>query len=522
MACAAIAGLPVEVGLYTALIPMLAYVALGTSRTLSVSTTSTIAILVAAEIAAIAPNADAATKMHIAATLALLVGAFLLVAGVLRLGFVADFISDPVLTGFKAGIGFVIIVDQVPKLLGLHVDKAGFFRDIISIVTHLPQAALPTALIGMAALAFLIGSERFFPRLPSSLIVVTLGIIASAAFGLSHIGVTLLGAIPAGLPWLAAPNLSFAGALWPGALGIALMSFTESIAAGRAFPVSHERPEPNRELLALGAANLGGSFFHIMPAGGGTSQTAANSQAGARSQVAQLVTFAAVVATLLFLSPLIALVPLATLAAVIIAASVTMINRRAFRALWEFRATEFAWSIAALLGVMLLGTLNGIVVAVALSILTLVYYANHPPLYALGRKPGTDAFRPLSAEHPEDETFPGLLILQTEGAMTFASAPRLRDKATDLIAGSSPRVIVFDLSAVPIVEYTALKLLTEFEANQRTRGSSVWLAGLTPGVLETIRRAPLGKTLGHDRLFFNVELAVEAYQSRYLERSSQP
>lgn len=515
MAYATIAGLPVQVGLYTALIPMIAYALFGSSRVLSVSTTSAIAILTSAEIAAVAPTGDAEAKIAVAASLAFLVGAILLGAAILRLGFISNFVSDPVLAGFKAGLGLVIIVGQLPKLLGVHIDTDGFFQSLVAIVRHLPQMQLSVAAVGLATLILILVIGRIAPRAPAPLIAVILGIAASAAFGLGRSGVPLIGAFPSGLPPVAIPSLSHLGVLFPGALGIALMSFTESTAAARAFARSGaDRPNPNQDLLAFGLGNALGSLTSILPAGGGTSQTAVNVQAGARTQLAEVVTFGTVVATLLFLAPVIGLMPAATLAAVVVATTLGLLNPKEFRSMLKIRTTEFWWAIAALVGVVVLGTLNGILVAIVLSVLTLIYFANHPPLYVLGRKPGTDVFRPIDAEHPEDETFPGLLILRTEGGMTFGSAPRLRDRFADLIQTGAPRVVVFDLSAVPIIEYTALKMLTELDRNLKARDIELWLSALTPGVLETIHRAPLGDTLGRERLFFNTQVAVEAYQAK--------
>ncbi len=516
MAYATIAGLPVEVGLYTALVPTIVYAILGTAQTLSVSTTSTIAILVAADTAGVGSGGDVQVQLHVAATLALLVGIFLTAGAALRLGFLADFISDPVLVGFKAAIAVVIILDQLPKLLGLHIGKVGFLRDLVAIATHLPQSHLATLAVGCVAIALLAMLDRFVPRVPNVFVVVALGIAASALFGFSHHGVAILGPVPSGFPMFAMPDSRFVGALWPGALGIALMSFTESIAAGRAFARAQQHPDPNQEMAALGLANLAGSFFQSMPAGGGTSQTAENARAGARTQLAQLVTVLGVIATLLFLSPVIALLPLTVLAAVIVMSSIPMINVRDFNAILKIRATEFWWAVTSFVGVIFLGTLNGILVAIALSLLSLMYYANHPPLYVLARKPGTDVFRPIDDEHPGDERFPGLLILRTEGGMTFASVPRLKDKMQHAIADASPRVILLDLSGVSNIEYSALRILTEFEEKHRSLGREVWLAGLTPNVLEIVRRAPLGKTLGEGRLFFNVTVAVASYESRPL------
>jgi high affinity sulfate transporter 1 len=512
MAYATIAGLPVEVGLYTALVPMVIYALLGTSRPLSVSTTSTIAILTAAQLAAAAPGGDQQQLLAATATLALLVGAFLLLAGILRLGFIANFISDPVLAGFKAGIGLVIIVGQLPKLLGMHVDKEPFFRYVLSIAAHVPEAGPMTAVLGLLTLAVLFALRRFLPRIPGPLVAVAAGIAASALLDLGGRGVGTIGEIPGGLPVPALPDVSLAWQLWPGALGIALMAFTESIAAGRAFARDSEpRVAANQELLALGVANIVGGLFKTMPAGGGTSQTAVNSRAGARSQMSGLVTAAAVLATLLFLAPLIALMPQATLAAVVVATTSGLLSPKDFRAILRIRRTEFWWAVAACAGVVLLGTLQGILVAIAISLLTLIHQANHPPLYALGRKRGTDVFRPLSEAHAGDETFPGLLMVRTEGRMTFASVPRIGEKMWSLIDEARPRVLALDMDAVPDIEYTALKMLAGFEEKLRQRGISLWLVALNPAALNVVERSPVGSTLGHERMFHNIEEAVAAY-----------
>jgi SulP family sulfate permease len=512
MAYATIAGLPVEVGLYTAFIPMAIYAILGTSRPLSFSTTSTIAILVAAELASLGPGGDPGRLIVAASTLALLVGAFLLLAGIFRMGFIANFISDPVLTGFKAGIGLVIVVDQVPKLLGVHFDKGPFFQNILSIIQHLPATSVPTLLLALATLALVFGLEHFLPRAPAPLFAVVLGIAASGLLALKQSGVELVGNIPSGLPTPVLPDLSLIGTLWPSALGIALMAYIESIAAGRAF-IRHgdSRPDSNRELIALGFANLAGSVFRIIPAGGGTSQTAVNDRAGARTQLAEVVTAGIVLAALLFLSPLFSLMPQATLAAVVVATTVGLLSPKEFRAILQIRYAEFWWAVIAFAGVAVLGTLHGILVAVAISLMTLMYAANHPPIYALGRKPGTDVFRPLSTEHPEDETFPGLLIVRTEGMMTFASAPRIGDGLRALIDEAKPQVLLFDFRAVPNIEYTALKLLSDFEEKQREAGITLWLAALNPKVLNVVKRSSVFTTLGYERMFFNVEHGVETY-----------
>ena len=344
MAFAALAGLPVQVGLYTALVPTAVYAILGSSRRLSVSTTTTIGILTAAEIAVVVPDGNAAQALAVASTLAVMVGLVLVLASVLRLGFLANFISDPVLTGFKAGIGVVIVVDQVPKLLGIHFHKGGFFENVSSIVraqsrdgrSHAGGGGRHAGGDGGAAEA----RRRAFRRRwsPSAA-----GIGASGLLGLGRRRRARWSA-PSRPACRASPFpiASLFAQYVAAALGIALMSFTESIAAGRAFAQAGEpRPGANQELLATGLANAAGGLFGGMPGGGGTSQTAVNTQAGACSQMAGIVTAASTVAVLLFLAPLISLMPQATLAAVVIATSVGLISLPELAAIRRIRRTEF-------------------------------------------------------------------------------------------------------------------------------------------------------------------------------------
>ena len=516
MAYATIAGLPLQVGLYTAIVPMVIYALLGTSRALSVSTTTTIAILTAAELGRVAPGGDAAALLTAAATLAMLVGLLLVAAGALGLGFVANFISEPVLTGFKSGIGLVIVVDQVPKLLGLHIDKTGFFRDLWALAQQVPETSMPTLALGGALLAILVGLEHFVPRLPAPLVAIAVAIAATAALGLEGLGVATVGEVVGGLPSFVPPRLELAEGMWPAAAGIALMSFTETIAAARAFSAPGEpRPKPNQELLALGVANGVGGLFGAMPAGGGTSQTAVNRLAGARTQVAELVTAAVALATLLLLGPVIALMPQAALAAVVIVYSLELIKPAEFHAIQRVRRTELVWALTAFAGVVLLGTLNGILVAVVVSLLSLAQQAYNPPVYPLGRKPGTTVFRPPSDEHRDDDTWPGLLILRTEGRLFFANAQRVADRMRPLVDAARPRVVVLDCRAIMDIEYTALKMIIEADEKLQAEGVTLWLAGLNPQALDMVRRSPLGERLGRERMFMNLDAAVRAFEGTH-------
>ena len=513
MAYATIAGLPVQVGLYTALFPMLIYALLGTSRPLSVSTTTTIAILVATQLSMVAPDGDAAALMRASVTLTLLVGILLTLASLLRLGFVANFISEPVLIGFKAGIGLVIVLDQIPKLLGVHFAKGGFVHNLAALAQAIPETSLATFAVGATMIVLLVGLEHFAPRVPAPLIAVAAGIGAMGLFGLQAHGVEAVGHIPRGLPSLVLPDLSLIEELWPGALGIALMSFTETIAAGRAFAASNEPPlQPNRELLATGLANACSSVLGAIPSGGGTSQTAVNRLAGARTQVAALITALAALLTMLVLAPLMGLMPQATLAAVVIVYSIGLIEPADFRAILTIRRMEFLWALVALAGVVLLGTLKGILVAIVVSLFALAAQMTDPPVRVLGRKPGTNVFRELSPAHPEDETFPGLLIVRLEGRVFFLNAERIAEKIRPLVEQTAPKVVAFDLSAVFDLEYSALKMLIEAERRQRERGVMLWLVGLNPAVLAMVQRSSLGAVLGRERMHFSLEQAVARYR----------
>jgi MFS superfamily sulfate permease-like transporter len=290
------------------------------------------------------------------------------------------------------------------------------------------------------------------------------------------------------------------------------MSFTETIAAGRAFVAGDEpSPRPNVELLATGVANVAGAFFGAMPGGGGTSQTAVNRTTGAKTQIAGIVTALMALMTMLFLSPLIGLMPQATLAAVVIVYSIGLIQPVDFRAILRIRRTEFVWAIAAFVGVMLLGTLKGILVSIIVSLVALMHQAANPQVYSLVRKRGTNVFRPRSEEHADDESFPGLLVLRPEGRLFFVNMERVMDKMRPLVTDANPEVVVLDLSAVFDLEYTALKALTTAEQRLRDRGVSMWVAGLTPDVFAMVRRSPLGDVLGDQRMLFNVEVAVARF-----------
>ncbi|MDA0183422.1 SulP family inorganic anion transporter [Solirubrobacter phytolaccae] len=441
MAYATIAGLPVEVGLYTALVPLLVYALLGTSRALSVSTTSTLAALTGAAVATVPPDqAMAATT-----TLALLAGGLLLAAGVLRLGFLADFISHPVLAGFKAGTGLLIAAGQLGKVLGVEQTGDSFFAKTRSALSHLGDISWPTAALAAATVAGLFALKR--TKIPGALVAVGAGIVVGAA-GL--LDVALTGTVPGGLPTPAAPDLGLIGPLLPAAAGIALMSFVESIAAGRAIAHSDE-PEPNadRELIALGAANFAGGVFRSLPAGGGLSQTAVNDTA--ETKRAGALTALVTLATLLFLTSVFADLPQATLGALVLVSAVGLIQLEPFRQIGEIHRRGVALGLLTMLGVLTLGVLQGVLVGVLASMLSLVHALNHPQVTRL--------------ETGE---------IKVVGPLYFANVQRVKRRVLEL----DPEPVL-DMSAVHGIDVTAALVLEELAPRMQ---------GLNPQPRELLRR----------------------------------
>jgi MFS superfamily sulfate permease-like transporter len=487
-----------------------------------VSTTSAIAMLAATEVAVVAALDPNIAASAVASALALLVGGFLVAARVLRLGFLANFMSEPVLVGFKAGVGVAIMVGQLKSVLG--VSFAG--QSTMAMLRELPgvigQTHWPTLLVAVTGVVLLLGLPMVFARISAPLVWVAASIAACALAGEATAGIKLVGEVPAGLPPWVWPDLKLASLLWPAALGIALMSYTETMAAARTFCRGDDPPvNANGELLALGAANLAASVVAGMPAGGGASQTAIADVAGVRSQLAQWVAALAVLVTLWLLSPLIALLPKAALGALILTAAASMIKPESFRAIARVRRDEFMWALVTLGGVIVMGTLQGILIAVAISMLTLLYQANHPPVYALAWNRAQRIFR-RAGEDPSDETFAGLLMLRTEGRLYFANAANAAERMQALVAQAQPRVIALECSAIPDIEYTALMMLTQAEQTLRARGVTLWLVAVNPGLLKTIARSSLGASLGSERMFANLHQALAQWQKTEAQAMPTP
>lgn len=520
MAYASLAGMPPETGLYGALVAPLAYAIFGTSRQLNVGPSSTVAVLSLSIVAGLAAGSeDPATFYALTAGLAILSGAVFVIAGIAKLGFLADFMSRPVLDGFIVGLAMTIAAGQLHKLFGIHHTGENFFGDIAAVVTNLDETVAATAVLGFGSLALLFLLGRVMPRIPAALVVTFLAILVVSAFDLVGQGVLIVGEIPAVVPSLAWPDISLGQwlGLLPGAVAIVVVGFAESVAAARTYAREHGyEVDANQEMVGLGAANLTTGVVGAFVVDGSLSKTAAADQAGQRTQLASVALTAAVFVTILFLTGLFENLPEATLGAIVIHAVWHLIDFERVGRYWSLRRDDFWAGAAALIGVLVLGILAGLVIAVGTSFLLLLARASRPSWSVLGRTlhEGSDdvAFQDVST-HPEAESFPGLLIIRFDADLFFANANVFVDDVREAIMAADPRptVVLLDAESISDVDTTALTVLREYRHELESEGVEVWMARLKSHLSQFVQRA---HGVAPDHVYPTVRAAVAAFQAR--------
>ncbi|MFF0498171.1 SulP family inorganic anion transporter [Nocardia aobensis] len=519
MAYATIADLPVQIGLYTCMVPMVVYALLGGSRTASVSTTSTIATLTASTLvgAGIAAGSeDAQTSLM---TLTLMVGVILLLARLARLGAIIENISDATLTGIKIGVGLTVAAGQLPKLLGVPADPAatGFFRVLWSALKHLGSANPATVILAAASIAGLYAMSTLLPRVPGPLVVVAVGIALVAFAHLDDHGVALISPVPSGIPLPGVPRLRDIGDLLPGALAISMMAFLETVAVGRGVRrASEPQIDSNRELFANGMASLAGSFFHTLPPAGGFSQTAVALRAGARTQLAAIVTAVLAVAVALFLAPVLDDLPQATLGAMVVVATLGLLDFGALVLFWRVSRVEFWIAV----GTAVVGLVMGLLPAVAVGVVATLYLVlrelNRPHVVQLTR--GADgrwaAGTPTAATEPANP-----LVLRVASGLYTANVRSntegIRRRVDELAAAGHPvHTVVLDCSWIPDVTLTVMRAFLDVVDELQDCGVTVYFAELPARNLATVRRTAVGRDLQEQgRLFSTVDRAVAALRS---------
>jgi high affinity sulfate transporter 1 len=514
MAYAGLAGVPPELGLVTAFASLAAYAIFGTSRHLKVTASSSIAIMSASVLAALSAT-QAESYVALSAALALTVGAILIVAGVLRLGFLSQFLAASVVTGFVIGLAVVITVGQIPALLGIPSGGATIIDKLVSIGQHLDDVNVDTAVLGVATLLALLVVRRLVPRFPGPLVALVVGIVLSTALDLPAHGVAVVGDVGTGipLPHIPAIPLGDIAFLVTGAAGIVFLALAESIGAARAFGTRHGYDiDPDQELIALGASNAASGLFGGFSVDASFSQSATGEASGNRTQHASLVTAALILATSIVLAPLFRNLPLSVLAAIVIAATLSLVDLAELRRYWAWKRTDFLLALTALGGVVLTTALTGMVIAVVLSLLAILYQASRPYIAVLGRMAGDPPVYADVERHATTTAVADFLILRPNVPLTFVNADVAKDQIFALIDArpDSPRALVLDIGATADLDVATMDMLSALLIELRPRGIELRLSQVRGTVRDRMRRSGLMTSIGEDRCFLSTDAAVVA------------
>ena len=473
IAYADLAGVPAVVGMYSAIFPLLAYALFGSSRQLMTGPDAATCIIVAASLGPLA-GGDPERYLALMVILTLMTGILYVVAGFSRLGFIANFLSQPILTGYLNGIALIIIAGQLRKLFGYSGEAEEFFPKLTEFIVQLDQSHLPTLVLGLGLLAALLILRRIAPRLPAALVVVVAGIIMVVMLGLDQNGVAVLGSVPAGLPSLHIATFESATfkMLFADAAGIALVSFTSGVLTAKSFARRNRyEVDANQELIAFGACNIASGLAQGFPVTGADSRTAVNNAMGGKTQLVGVVAAAAMLVILFFLTGPLGYVPTAALAAVIMVSAVGLFDFRELRNLYEASHRELLLSVGTTLGVLILGVLPGVLLAVALSLFWLLTVVSRPHDGVLGRVKGIKGFHHV-ADFPDAITIPGLILYRFDANLVFFNADYFRDRVRAVILASKTPVewVVVDMSSVNVVDITAVQKFEELREELSARG----------------------------------------------------
>jgi high affinity sulfate transporter 1 len=516
IAYADLAGVSPVVGMYSAIFPLFVYALFGSSRQLMTGPDAATCIIVAASLGPLA-GGDPVRYTMLLELLTVMTGLLYLIAGGLRLGFIANFLSQPILVGYLNGIALLIIVGQLPKLFGYAAHEKEFFAQILEFVERVTQGHPATMMLGGAMLALLVAIMRFLPRLPGALVVVVVSIGLVSWLGLDAKGVAVLGQVPAGLPSLTWPGFDFSVAqeIMTDAAGIMLVSFTSGVLTSKSFGRRNGYDvDANQELIGFGASNVVTGFLQGFPVTGADSRTAVNSAMGGKTQMVGIVAGATMLMVLLFLTSPLAYVPIAALAAVILVSAAGLFDFRALQLLLQMSRREFLMSVSTTVGVLVLGVLPGVLLAVALSLLWLLTATSRPNDAVLGKVQGRKGFYDV-AEFPDAKTIPGLLMYRFESNIVFYNADWFKQRVHEAIAAQETPVewVVIDASPVNVIDATALYKIDELRDELAAKGISMYLARVEPhlGRFFNPRYVREREKTGRKRTFQTLNPAIRAY-----------
>jgi high affinity sulfate transporter 1 len=514
MAYAGLAGLPPQAGLYAGIAAPLIYVLLGTSKQLAIGVTSSVSILVASGLA-LTGTEDALHYAQLAAGLAIMVFVIALIARVLKLGFLVNFISEPVLLGFSSGAALYIGSTQLSKLFRIHDCHGEFFERIACVVTNSDQTHLPSLLLGVAGIVILLAGEHLLPKLPWSLIVVLASILVISFTGVGDLGIEIAGEIPQGLPSLTIPVIGLAEIrlLLPTALAVFLLAYVEGMSMARTLASKHDyRIDPNQELLSMGVANLGAGLTQSYPVAGSMSRSALADSTGAKTQMAGGIAALLIAIVVMFFTGVFTNLPEPILAAVVLVAVKGLFRYKGLSHLYRLQPKEFWIAIAALSGVLVFGMLQGVLIGVIISLLVLVGRASQARLSVLGRVPDELYFRDVRG-HPEYLTVPGLMIVRIDEGLFFANATLISEEIINLINQSEDktRAVLIDLELTEALDYSALEMLTKLHAALAALDIRLMLSRLIPDSRALMDRGGLTDLVGDHNIYARALGAIADY-----------
>lgn len=517
MAYAVLAGMPPVYGLYASIVPLLLYALLGTSRQLAVGPVAMVSLLIVAGVGELA-DVGSDRFIHLAIMTALGVGVFQFLMGIFRMGFLVNFLSHPVLSGFTSAAALIIGASQISNLLGLDLARSKQVHDIVyGAIQNIGNIDPVTAVIGIGSVISIILLKKWKKTFPSALFVVVAGTVVTALLGLNGQGVSIVGDVPQGLPSLEMPGLSWSdySALLPIILVISLVSYMESIAVAKA--IANKRGykvDANQELIALGGANLGGAFFQSFPTTGGFSRTAVNDQSGAKTTVASVITAILIGFTVLFLTPLFYYLPSAVLAAIIMVAVAGLFDAKEMIHLWKTDKKDLAMLGVTFLATLLLGIEEGIGIGVLLSLVMVIYTSTKPHSTEVGRLGKTQNFRNVN-RYPEAKTEPEILIYRFDSNLYFANVEHFRESMEEKIdqRGEELSLVILDASAITNIDSTGVHTLNELIKDLRTRRIAFYIAGVIGPVRDKLKRCGITKSMGEENFFFDVADAVAFYHN---------
>ncbi len=521
---AEIAGVPVQNGLYAAAAGAIVYALFCTSRHISTGPSSSLATVAGGAVIVTALVGDDAAQLVAAITL--VTGVLFLLLALLRMGWIAQFLSRAVVTGFLAGAAVDVVVGELPKMTGTASEGDNVWREFASWIGGLGETSLPTLVVGVVALGVILALRFRAPKVPGALVLVIGGLLASSVFDLGARGVTLVGPVPSGLPVPQLPSLALVLQNLPqviiAAIALLLIGFSQTAGDARAFATRHHyRIDTNQEAVAQGMANVASGLVQGMPVSTSLSASSLNESAGARTPLASITTGALVILTLILLAPLFSQLPKAVLGAIIIDAVVFgMIDLQEFARLRRVSRFDFWVAMAAVVGVLSAGVLFGIVIGIILSLGWLIYVSTRPAMPILGREPGTQVFRDIEL-NPADETFPGIGVIRLDGGLFFATAEAFDDRIRGLMAGPHPlQALVLDLEGVGFMDSQGAAKLTEIYDVAESEGITLRLARVKPDVLAVLEAQGLLERIGKDHIHGNVHRAVEAQLAVEAQRRS--